>query len=95
MSWTFEAELWLWEGESPGSWTFLALPPDVSDSVDEIAGPRAGFGSVPVSVELAGSRWRTSIFPSRNGFVLPIKKAVRQAEQVQAGDTVRVTITLA
>ncbi len=83
----FEAELWLWEGNA--AWHFITLPPDVSHEVKErTEGPRRGFGSVRVRVTCGSSTWSTSVFPDkqRAAYVLPVKKEVRRAEQLSAGD---------
>ena len=42
------------------------------------------------------STWTTSIFPDsvRGGYVLPIKRAVRQAEDLDVGDFATVTVEL-
>ena len=91
----FTARLFAWDDDSPGSWVFLALPPEVSDLVDEQAteGGR-GFGSVRVQVLVGSTEWETSLFPSkqRGTYVLPVKKAVRRAEGVAPGDEVRVSL---
>ncbi|TRW46627.1 DUF1905 domain-containing protein [Georgenia yuyongxinii] len=97
MTYEFDAELWIWDARKVDSWTFVDLPPDVADDVLELAGPfTRGFGSVRVEVAVGGTVWRTSIFPSKakRTYVLPIKKAVRQAEQLAPGDTARVRIEL-
>ena len=91
----FESELFRWEGDA--AWHFLALPPDVSDAVDErTMDTRRGFGSVRVRVTIGASTWSTSIFPDkkRAAFLLPVKKEVRRAEGVDAGDRVRVQLEL-
>ncbi len=91
---TFEATLYRWEARTD-SWTFVDLPFDVADEIEDAQhGPRRGFGAVKVDVVLGGSRWRTSIFPSkeRRTFVLPIKKAIIRAEAL--ADDARVTITV-
>lgn len=90
-SWSFEAELW---PTDKGSWVFLTVPPDVDDEIRMLSGPPRGFGSAPVEVRIGGSTWRTSIFPDSSGFVLPVKRAVRTAEQVDIGDVVAVTLRL-
>jgi hypothetical protein len=63
---------------------------------DLAAGPRRGFGSLPVRVTVGDSRWTTSIFPDsvRAGYVLPIKRAVRTAEDLDVGDFATVTVEL-
>jgi hypothetical protein len=97
MTYEFDAALWLWSARESDSWTFLSLPQDVSDEIDDLTAPFArGFGSVRVEVTLGATTWRTSIFPSKEqaAYVLPVKKAVRRAEGVADGDTVRVRIDL-
>jgi hypothetical protein len=91
----FEAPLWLWAARRTDAWTFVSLPTAVADEVLDLVGDRArGFGSVRVEVTVGGTVWRTSIFPSSDTYVLPIKKAVRRAESLEVGDTVRVELTL-
>jgi hypothetical protein len=97
VTYEFDAELWLWDARQTDSWTFVDLPTDVADDVLELAAPfTRGFGSVRVEVTVGGTVWRTSIFPSKakRTYVLPIKKAVRRAEQLAPGDTARVRIKL-
>lgn len=96
MTWTFDADLWLWDARSD-SWTFVSLPTDLADEVLDVAAPVArGFGSVRVEVTIGGTTWRTSLFPdSRSAtYVLPVKKAVRAAEGLSAGDRAHVRIAL-
>lgn len=93
----FEAELWLWQARRPESWTFVSLPADVSEEIRELTGGQArGFGSVRVRVTVGGSVWTTSIFPGSGqaAYVLPVKRAVRKAEDLDTGDTVSVTVEL-
>ncbi len=87
--WSFEAELW---PHDSGSWVFLTTPPDVDEEIRMVSGPPRGFGSVRVEVTIGSSTWRTSVFPATDGFVLPVKKAVRTAEQVDVGDVVQVVL---
>jgi hypothetical protein len=90
---TFAAELW--QHEQAG-WFFVGLPPDVADEVDELAGIRGGFGSIRVEVSIGSSRWQTSVFPDskRGTFLLPIKKAVRSANDLDEGDVCSVRLAL-
>ena len=99
MRFTFEAELWVWDARQADSWTFVSLPAEASAEIRELADrtPRPGFGSMRVTVTIGDSTWTTSIFPdSKQGsYVLPIKKAIRRAEAVEAGDVATVTVELA
>lgn len=87
----FEAELWEYDGQ--GAWHFVTVPAELSEDLRTDAGPRRGFGSVRVRATVGGSTWSTSVFPSKDGpFVLPVKKAVRLAEDLEAGDSVAVEL---
>ncbi|MFJ9363754.1 DUF1905 domain-containing protein [Nocardia sp. NPDC101769] len=94
-TYAFTAELWEWEAQA--SWHFVSLPESVADEIEERFGhTAAGFGSVKVKVVVGGSRWSTSIFPDgkRGTYVLPVKKAVRVAEGLSAGDPVEVELQI-
>ena len=93
----FEAELWIWDARRPDTWTFISLPAEASEEIRDLAdGARRGFGSLRVRVTTGGSTWKTSIFPdsARGGYVLPIKRAVRTAEGLDAGDSATITVEL-
>ncbi|PPK65908.1 DUF1905 domain-containing protein [Actinokineospora auranticolor] len=92
----FESALWLWEAREE-SWTFVTVPEDASEEIREVsAEPRRGFGSVRVRVRVGATAWRTSIFPDKGSgcYVLPVKKAVRVAEELAVGDVVAVSLEL-
>jgi len=87
----------LWETQSMGAWVFVSLPQDLSDEIRaEPRPPKPGFGSIRVSVTVGPVTWATSIFPEKNDgpYVLPVKKAVRQASGVDVGDEIAVTLEL-
>ena len=92
----FDAELWLWDARRADSWTFVSLPVEESEEIRELAaGPRRGFGSLRVRVAVGATTWTTSIFPGEGGrYALPVKRAVRKAEGIEAGDTATVTVEL-
>jgi hypothetical protein len=90
----FDAEVWLADG---GSWHFVSVPEDVADDIEARYGHRAaGFGSLRVDVTVGSSSWKTSVFPDskRATYVLPVKKAVRTAERLDAGSRARVRLTV-
>ncbi|GAA4938280.1 DUF1905 domain-containing protein [Actinoplanes utahensis] len=93
----FESELWIWDARRDETWTFVSLPADVSEDIRHLtSGLTRGFGSVRVRASIGGSSWTTSIFPdkARDAYVLPVKRAIRTAESLTAGDTASVTIEL-
>lgn len=88
----FDGEIFRWDARDDSSWFFTAVPPDLSEMVREIPRPFRGFGSVRVRARIGGSEWTTSIFPdSKMGaYVLPLKKAIRDAESLVDGGPVSV-----
>ncbi len=56
----------------------------------------AGFGSAKVTATIGKTSWTTSVFPHKasDGWLLPVKKAVRVAEDLAVGDLVRVSLAL-
>lgn len=95
MDYHFDSELW--EASAEAAWVFLTVPNPVSQDIRELSGPRVGFGSVRVEVRIGASLWQTSVFPdAKSGcYVLPVKKAVRRAEDLEVGDEVVVEMSLA
>jgi hypothetical protein len=92
---TFDAELWVWDARRGDSWTFVSLPVEASAEIRVLAGGRRrGFGSLRVRATVGGSTWTTSIFPDgkRDAFVLPIKRGIRVAERLDAGEVATVTV---
>jgi hypothetical protein len=89
----FAAELWEHDGQ--GAWHFVTVPLEESEALRDAGGQRRGFGSLRVRAVLGTTTWETSVFPDRGGcFLLPVKRAVRRAEDVEAGDVVEVRLAL-
>jgi hypothetical protein len=93
---TVTAPIWRWtSGSAPASWFFATIDPHISTEIRyERLGLTRGFGSVPVKVTIGSTIWRTSLFPSKahNGYLLPVKAAVRKAEGIKEGDDVEITL---
>jgi hypothetical protein len=79
---------------APRAWCFATLPQDAADEI-RATQERRGFGSIPVRAAIGATAWETSVFPDRQSgsFLLPVKAAVRRAENIDGGDTVAVTLT--
>jgi hypothetical protein len=92
MRFRFRAPLWEWSAQ--GGWFFVTVPEEYGDDIREVPRMPRGFGSVRVRVTIGGSTWSTSVFPDSKlgSYVLPVKKAVRAAESVGAGDDVEVAL---
>lgn len=86
----FDGEVFRWDARDDASWYFTALPPELSADIREVPRPTRGFGSVRVRARIGSTQWATSIFPDKasESYVLPLKKAVRDAESLVDGGTV-------
>ena len=92
-SFEFTGTLWRWESQP--AVRMVTVPADVSEVVRLVAGPPRGFGSVRVDARIGTTVWRTSIFPfGPEIFALPLKLAVRKAQDIEDGDTVTVVISI-
>jgi hypothetical protein len=90
----FDSTVFRWDARDDASWFFATVPPELSEDIREIPRPFRGFGSVRVRARVGGSEWQTSIFPDKQSgsYVLPLKKAVRDAEALADGGPVRVRL---
>ncbi|MEO5706676.1 MAG: DUF1905 domain-containing protein [Alteraurantiacibacter sp.] len=101
---THRGTMWLWSGpDGGGSWHFLTIDGAAGETIKahEVMrrlelGSGRGFGSVKVTARIGDTRWTTSVFPSssHDGYVLPVKLAVRKAEDLAAGDEAEVELEL-
>lgn len=88
----FSGVLWRWPAQD--AWWFVTVPSDLGEVIRFSSGPPKALGSVRVEVTVGATTWRTSVFPDARtgGYVLPVKKAVRLAEDLPDGDLVAVTV---
>ncbi len=87
----FSGEVFVWRGPAP--FYFVAVPPVESDDIRAIsAAVTYGWGMIPVRARIGGTEWRTSLWPKDGGYVVPIKAAVRRAEDFGEGDVVGVRL---
>jgi hypothetical protein len=91
---TFTAKVWVWDG--PAAWHFAGVDPEVAEKIRKEREhlPRIGWGSVPVTVAIGDTSWKTSIFPDKKSgtYLLPVKAEVRKKEGIAGGDTVSITL---
>ncbi|MEW1705719.1 DUF1905 domain-containing protein [Microbacterium sp. NPDC089190] len=91
----FDGVVFRWEARSDSDWYFVALPAELSDDIRETQTFRRGFGGVRVDATIGSTSFRTSIFPQAGGvYVLPLKRAVRDAEGIEPGGTVMVDLAV-
>ena len=89
------ANVWVYPGMA--AWHFVTIPKVTATEIKEVCrGTRRGWGSIPVTVTLGTTSWKTSIFPDgkTGSFLLPLKKEVRKAEKVFEGEKVSFSLRL-
>jgi hypothetical protein len=93
MNLEFSGEIWFWRGPAPHH--FVTVPDAESADLQALSAQVTyGWGMIPVTVQVGGTRWTTSLFPKNGGYIVPLKDAVRKAEALEIGDQVTVRLTL-
>jgi hypothetical protein len=89
----FTAPLRVWEARREFM-TLVTVPLELGGMLRELGeAGRRGFGSVPVRARVGITTWRTSVFPQGDGtWVLPIKRAVRDAQGLAVDAPVHVSL---
>jgi hypothetical protein len=89
----FSGEVYTWRGPSP--YHFIAVPEELCVALRAVS-PFAsyGWGVIRVSVRIGETDFGTSLFPRDGGYVVPIKDAVRHAEDLADGDNVMVELSV-
>ncbi|HYY11275.1 MAG TPA: DUF1905 domain-containing protein [Kineosporiaceae bacterium] len=87
----FSGPVWSWRGPAP--YFFVTVPDEQCADLEAVAAEVSyGWGMIPVRVRVGATEWRTSLFPKEGTYVVPLKQAVRRAEELDEGDTVSVRL---
>ena len=93
MNISFQGEVWYWRGPSP--YHFVTVPDYESDELRAVADAVTyGWGMVPVTATIGRTRWATALWPKDERYIVPLKDAVRKAEGLAVGDTIRIELTV-
>jgi hypothetical protein len=91
MNLKFSAEVIYWRGPAP----FYFVPVTEAQSAKiKAEAPRLtyGWGVIPVTVKIGKTEFTTSLFPKNGIYLVPIKNAVRFAENLDVDDKIVVEI---
>ncbi len=96
---THTGPLWRWKSsksDAPAAWFFIKIDGDAAVRIKSSLARRNGFGSIKVSARIGVTDFQTSLFPANDvqGYLLPVKAAVRKAERLEEGTAVDLTLTL-
>ncbi|MCC7434181.1 MAG: DUF1905 domain-containing protein [Methanoregulaceae archaeon] len=95
MTFSFSGPVWYWRGPAP--FYFVTVPEEEAREIkaqERLA--TYGWGMIPVEVTVGESTWTTSLWPKDGRYVVPLKTAVRRAEQIEEGqvDDLRMTVLM-
>ena len=89
----FSGEIIHWRGPSP--FHFVTVPDEESAAIEAVSSiVTYGWGAIPVRAQIGRTDFTTSLFPKGDLYLVPVKVAVRRAEQLVLGDEVRVRLHL-
>lgn len=94
-TYSFNARVWLYPGMA--GWHFITLPKKVAEDIDFFFSmQKRGWGSLPVSVSVGKSKWKTSIFPDKDSgsYLLPLKKEIRKKEFIKEGGNIDLSLEI-
>jgi Domain of unknown function (DUF1905) len=93
MNLEFSDEVWFWKVPAP--WHFITVPEEECDELEATSAfVTYGWGMIPVTAQIGGTEWKTSLFPKGGRYIVPVKAWVRKAEGLEVGDiaTVRLAV---
>ncbi|WP_095011430.1 DUF1905 domain-containing protein [Tsuneonella mangrovi] len=99
---SFAAPLTRWRGDR-GTYHLVTIAGEAADQLAMHArlhrlefGRSRGFGSVKVTARIGETHWKSSVFPQRkqSEWILLVSRRVMRAEDLAAGDTVRLELEL-
>ena len=90
------SKVWLYPGGN-AAWHFLTIPKKESAAIKKTFGAvMRGWGSLRVTAKIGDTSWNTSIFwdNGSGAYLLPLKAAVRKAEGLSEGESVRYAVEI-
>ncbi len=87
----FEAVVWHWRGPSP--YHFVSVPDDDAAELQLVAAHVTyGWGMIPVTATIGRTTWTTSLFPKDGTYAVPLRDAIRRAEDIEVGRSITLTL---
>lgn len=89
----FSGEIIHWRGPAPHH--FVVVPDEQSAAIEAVSSLVSyGWGCIPVQARIGATPFHTSLFPKDDLYLVPIKVAVRRAEDLELGDVVSIRLEL-
>ena len=89
----FTGTIWYWRGPAP--FHFVSVPAAEAAMIAEVAPVVTyGWGMIPAYVTIGRTTVTTSLWPKDGGYVVPVKKALQDAEGLGVDDEVELTLDI-
>ncbi|HNB53008.1 MAG TPA: DUF1905 domain-containing protein [Anaerolineales bacterium] len=89
----FTGKIFYWRGPSP--YFFVNVPEDQSAEIKAVAKlVTYGWGVIPVLGRIGKTEFKTSLFPKQGRYLVPLKDAVRDAENLDLDDEVTIHLEI-
>jgi len=89
MNLEFSGEVWFWKGPAPSH--IVTVPEQECGALEATSAfVSYGWGMIPVTAQIGGTGWTTSLFPKDGRYIVPVKAWVPKAEGLEVGDMVTV-----
>lgn len=89
----FTGKIFYWRGPSP--YFFVTVPEDQSAEIKAVANlVTYGWGVIPVIGRIGQTEFKTSLFPKQGRYLVPLKDAVRNAENLDLDDEVTIHLKI-
>ncbi|WP_341975895.1 DUF1905 domain-containing protein [Microbacterium sp. LTA6] len=89
----FSGEIWFWRGPAP--FHFVTVPPAEAEMIHDVSTVVTyGWGMIPASVTIGASTVTTALWPKDGGYIVPIKKALQDREDIGVDDVVDIVLEI-
>jgi hypothetical protein len=92
MEFTFAGPVIEWRGPAP--YFYVAMPEEDSEDLKEAARGLIYWGQIKVEATIGDTDFTTAVFPKDGRYLVPLKLAVREAEDIVLGETLEVRLSL-
>jgi hypothetical protein len=87
----FESKVIEWRGPAP--FYFATTPNAVTREIETSAGHLSyGWGCIPVDITVGNTTLYTALIPREGTYYVPLKVALRKAEGIELGNSLKVTV---
>lgn len=89
----FTGKIFYWRGPAP--FFFVTVPEEQSAEIKAVANlVTYGWGVIPVIGQIGQTEFKTSLFPKQGRYLVPLKDAVRAAENLDLDDEVTIHLKI-